>query len=181
MSSLRYQILKMEKANRIRSLKDNSAAISVTSSATFASAAVVVYFYYMLYAVCNDPRYRDELQCSRDNFPMISDLGKNHPYDRWFAAVFVLYITCNSLPLIRQSYINISARVSDNRGNTMLFWFGAALMPVLPSIAFWDEDTQIHGTLATIYFFGNTCYLLILTGYYVMLKATFNERSQTVS
>ena len=59
----------------------------------------------------------------------------------------------------------------------MLYWFGLIQMPILPGAALWDEDTEIHGVLAALYFICNTIYF---GRYYMKLRSTFNGRSQKV-
>jgi hypothetical protein len=133
---------------------------------TLISCGIVTSFLLgMAYICCNDGTET----CNWEHFPMISDMGKLHPYDRIFCLVMCFHCHTCLMSNIRAFYKLLYPLISPSL-NSFLFYIGLGGACALPLVGYCDEDMYplIHPCLATGFFI---CYVVYSFYTAAILKA----------
>ena len=155
-------------------LTDAKTSISVRWIAVFGCLVINTILYGMLYLACTSEEYHDELKgCKVNNFPMISHIGRLHPFDRWFGLALTINYIFTIVPVQRAVYLSIKSRVGDNRWNRDIFILMNTAAPCLPLIALFDENTIVHGIFAGYFYISATVYMWSISEFCILLKDTF--------
>ena len=158
---------------------DDLTSLSTRTMAIIGAVIVNVEIYTMLVMGCLfDERYMTHLECSVTHFPMISDIGLLHPYDRYFCLALTSYSVFTLFPVARACYLKVNARAPDSKINDNLYVVAFILIILLPEISLFDEKTKVHEPIAVIFFVLASIYVLCYMQFFIKYRHTFSKDSQ---
>ena len=161
--------------NKFFIVEDGVISFSQRNITIISCLVVTSYLLIMGYISCTD----GTTTCSLDHFPMISDLGKLHPYDRIFCLVMCFHCHTCLMSNIRAFYKLMDGNV-DPKWNHFLYWIAFGGACALPLVGYCDEDAYpiIHPCLATGFFICYVIYSISVCAYLQKAKASFDEAGQ---
>ena len=117
----------------------------------------VILIFYLVYGCYTI----DELECTLENPPMISDILQYHIYDRVFVFIMTFHSVFVFFGNIRAFYTRFAGIFSDGT-NSLLYWMGIVATICPPMIGIFDESLNvIHLAFAITFFAISGLYIVI--------------------
>ncbi len=126
------------------------------------TVALMILFGFLGYYGCHNI---DEITCSVDSFPLLSDIIRQRYYDRVFIFAMVFHATFVQFANIRAYYQKFSG-VFSSCVNDLLYWVGIVTCLCQVTVGVIDNqlDNGIHSAIGATFYIGIFLYFFILIG-----------------